>query len=165
MNISPACLGPKSKPSKKPAEAGDKPSRLSQLSRSASCISCFRLAYSSPLNMQVICSSQTWDLFWAGGRCSSEAHTVLILNTGFRIFSHSIQANNRTRSIYGSRALSLLGRVSSFLIWTGDQPITRPLPTRTTTQTQNKSKHGHPCLEQHSNPRSQCPSGRRRFVS
>jgi hypothetical protein len=29
---------------------------------------------------------------------------------------------------------------------TGDQPVTKPLPTRRTTQTQNKS-HRHPCLE------------------
>jgi hypothetical protein len=39
--------------------------------------------------------------------------------------------------------------------WTGDQPVARPLPTRRTTQTQNKRTHKHPCLEWDSNPRSQ----------
>jgi hypothetical protein len=43
--------------------------------------------------------------------------------------------------------------------WTGDQPLTRPLPAHRTTQTQNK--HRHPCLEWDSNPRLQCLSGRR----
>jgi hypothetical protein len=31
--------------------------------------------------------------------------------------------------------------------WTSDQPVARPLPTRRTTQTQNKRTHKHPCLE------------------
>jgi hypothetical protein len=30
--------------------------------------------------------------------------------------------------------------------WTSDQPVARPLPTRRTTQTQNKRTHRHPCL-------------------
>jgi hypothetical protein len=50
------------------------------------------------------------------------------------------------RPIYGSTALMDLGRFFSFLIpytvnrtpWTGNQPVTRPLPTHRTTQTQNK---------------------------
>jgi hypothetical protein len=50
-------------------------------------------------------------------------------------------------SIYGSTVLLLdLGRFFSFLIlhkfdrtpWTGDEPVTRPLPTHRTTQTLNK---------------------------
>jgi hypothetical protein len=49
-------------------------------------------------------------------------------------------------SIYGSTALVDLGRFFSFLnlytvgetLWTGDQPVARPLPTHRTTQTQNK---------------------------
>jgi hypothetical protein len=49
-------------------------------------------------------------------------------------------------SIYGFTVILLdLGRFSSFLIlytvgrtpWTGDQHVTRPLPTHRTTQTQN----------------------------
>jgi hypothetical protein len=48
--------------------------------------------------------------------------------------------------IYGSTALSDLGRFSSFLIlttvgripWTRDQPAAMPLPTHRTAQTQNK---------------------------
>jgi hypothetical protein len=62
---------------------------------------------------------------------------------------------NFSRSLSLSLALSLwlyspldLGRFFSFLIvnivsrtpWTGDQPVTRPLPTHRTTQTQNKRK-------------------------
>jgi hypothetical protein len=31
--------------------------------------------------------------------------------------------------------------------WTGDQPVTRPLPTHRTTQTQKKRTDRHPCLE------------------
>jgi hypothetical protein len=30
--------------------------------------------------------------------------------------------------------------------WRSDQPVTRPLPTHRTTQTQNKRTHRHPCL-------------------
>jgi hypothetical protein len=40
--------------------------------------------------------------------------------------------------------------------WTGDQPVTRPLPTHTTTQTQFKRTHRHTCLEWDLNPRPQC---------
>jgi hypothetical protein len=46
--------------------------------------------------------------------------------------------------------------------WTEDQPATRPLPTHRTTQTQNKRRHSY--LEWDSNQRSQCSSGRRRFM-
>jgi hypothetical protein len=45
--------------------------------------------------------------------------------------------------------------------WTGDQLVARPLPTRRTTQTQNKRRN--PCHEWDSNPRSQRSSGRRLF--
>jgi hypothetical protein len=39
--------------------------------------------------------------------------------------------------------------------WTGDQPITRPLPTYGTAQTQNKRmQYRHPCLKWNSNPRA-----------
>jgi hypothetical protein len=50
-------------------------------------------------------------------------------------------------SVYGSTVLFLdLGQFFSFLIlrtvgrtpWTGDQPVARPLPTRRTTETQNR---------------------------
>jgi hypothetical protein len=49
-------------------------------------------------------------------------------------------------SIYGSTALLDLGRFFSFLIlytvgrtlWTGDQPVARPLSTQSTTPTHNK---------------------------
>jgi hypothetical protein len=42
--------------------------------------------------------------------------------------------------------------------WTRDQQVARPLPThRINPQT-------HPCFEWESNPRSQCSSGRRRFL-
>jgi hypothetical protein len=66
-----------------------------------------------------------------------------------------------------------LSRFFSFLIlytvgrtpWTGDQPVARPLPTHRTTQTHNKrTQYRPPCLEWDSNPRSQCPSGRRQFM-
>jgi hypothetical protein len=58
------------------------------------------------------------------------------------------------------RPLLCLGRFFSFLIlytvrrtpWPGDQPVARPLPTYRTTQTQNKRKYRHPCLEWDSNP-------------
>jgi hypothetical protein len=36
--------------------------------------------------------------------------------------------------------------------WTSDQPVTRPLPTHRTTQTQNKHTHRHACLDWGSNP-------------
>jgi hypothetical protein len=48
--------------------------------------------------------------------------------------------------------------------WTSDQPITRPLPTHRTTQTQNKSILRHPCLEWDSNPWSQRSSERRQHA-
>jgi hypothetical protein len=48
--------------------------------------------------------------------------------------------------------------------WTIDQPVARPLPTRRTTQTQNKRTHRHPCLEWDSSPRSQRSSRRRQFI-
>jgi hypothetical protein len=66
--------------------------------------------------------------------------------------------------------LLVLGRFFSFLILytvgrtpsTGDQPVSRSLPTHTTTQTQNKgTQYRHSCLEWDSNPRSQPSSGRR----
>jgi hypothetical protein len=40
-------------------------------------------------------------------------------------------------------------------LWTSDQPVARPLPTRRTTQIQNKRTHSHSCLEWDSNPRSE----------
>jgi hypothetical protein len=46
--------------------------------------------------------------------------------------------------------------------WTGDQPVSRPLPTHTTAQTRNKRRH--PSLEWDSNPSLECSSGRRQFV-
>jgi hypothetical protein len=42
--------------------------------------------------------------------------------------------------------------------WTGDQSVTRPLPTH------RINAHRHPCLEWDSNPRSQLSSERRRFI-
>jgi hypothetical protein len=63
-----------------------------------------------------------------------------------------------------------LGRFFNFLIlyivskttWTGDQRVTRPVPTHTTTQIQNKrTEYRNPCLEWVSNPRSQSPSERK----
>jgi hypothetical protein len=47
--------------------------------------------------------------------------------------------------------------------WTGDQPITRPLPTHSTKQTQNKRAHRHQCLDWDSNTRSQLWSERKLF--
>jgi hypothetical protein len=49
--------------------------------------------------------------------------------------------------------------------WRGDQPVTRPIPTHRTTQTQNKLTCKHQCLKWDSNPRSQCLSGQRQFMS
>jgi hypothetical protein len=65
----------------------------------------------------------------------------------------------QTVSICDSTILLLdLRRSFSFLIlytfgrtpWTGDQPITRPLPTH------RINEHRHPCIEWDSNPRSHC---------
>jgi hypothetical protein len=47
--------------------------------------------------------------------------------------------------------------------WTGDQPISRQLPTHRTTQSQNKRTQTFR-IDWDSNPRSQCSSGRRRFM-
>jgi hypothetical protein len=48
--------------------------------------------------------------------------------------------------------------------WTSDQPVARPLPKHTTTQTQYKGTHRHPRLEWDSNPRSQHSSERKHFM-
>jgi hypothetical protein len=74
-------------------------------------------------------------------------------------------------SSFGSAVPSLdLDRFFSFLIlytigrtsWTGDQPVTRPMPTHRWTQTQNKrTQYRHPCLERDSYPRAQRSSERR----
>jgi hypothetical protein len=48
--------------------------------------------------------------------------------------------------------------------WASDQPVARPLPTRRTTQTQNKRTRRHTCLEWNSNPWSQHSSERRHFM-
>jgi hypothetical protein len=49
--------------------------------------------------------------------------------------------------------------------WMGDQPVTRPLPTHRTTQTQNKrTQYRHPCLEWDWNPWSHRSSERRWFI-
>jgi hypothetical protein len=48
--------------------------------------------------------------------------------------------------------------------WTCDQPVARPLHAHITTQTVNKRKHRHPCLEWDSNPWSQGSSERRHFI-
>jgi hypothetical protein len=47
--------------------------------------------------------------------------------------------------------------------WTGDQPDAGPLPTQDNTRQKNVDIH--PCLERDSNPRSQCSSGRRQYVT
>jgi hypothetical protein len=74
-------------------------------------------------------------------------------------------------SIYLSMALQPLWTLAAFQFlnlytvgrtpWTGDQPVSRSLPTHTTTQTRNKRTYRHPCLEWDPNPRSQRSSGRR----
>jgi hypothetical protein len=48
--------------------------------------------------------------------------------------------------------------------WMSDQPVTRPLTTHRATQTQDKRTHRHPCLEWHSNPRSQLSTKRRQLM-
>jgi hypothetical protein len=49
--------------------------------------------------------------------------------------------------------------------WTSDQPVTRPLPIRRTTQTQNKRIHRHLyTFERDSYPRSQRSSEGRQFI-
>jgi hypothetical protein len=61
-----------------------------------------------------------------------------------------------------------LGRFFNFVnvctvvrtLWTGDQPVTLPLPIHRTTQTQNNA-HRHPRLEWDPNPRPQRSSRRR----
>jgi hypothetical protein len=65
-----------------------------------------------------------------------------------------------------------IGRFFNFLIfyidsrspWTGDQPVTRPLPAHTGQHKYRINAHRHPCLKWDSNPRSQFLSGRRRFM-
>jgi hypothetical protein len=47
---------------------------------------------------------------------------------------------------------------------TSDQPVGRPLPTRRTTQSQNKRTHRHSCLEWGWNPRSELSSELRQFM-
>jgi hypothetical protein len=54
-----------------------------------------------------------------------------------------------------SRSSYTVGRTP----WTGDQPVSRPLPAHRAALTQNKL-HRYPCHEWGSNPRSQCLSGR-----
>jgi hypothetical protein len=102
---------------------------------------------------------------------------------------HPIKSSNVTQSMLSVRAITffsnIFGMVSTYLWlyspcgpwplfqfltlyivgrvpWTEDQPIARPLPTHRTTQTH---AHRHPCLEWDPNPRSQCLSGRRRFMT
>jgi hypothetical protein len=48
--------------------------------------------------------------------------------------------------------------------WTCDQQVARPLPTHRTTQTRNKRKYRHPCLEWDSNPRRHRSIERRQFM-
>jgi hypothetical protein len=48
--------------------------------------------------------------------------------------------------------------------WASDKPVTRPLPTHRTTQTQNKRIHRNPYLEGDSNSRSQRSSERRQLT-
>jgi hypothetical protein len=75
-------------------------------------------------------------------------------------------------SIYGSIALVDLDHAFSFLIYTGstsrwtvEQPVTMPLPTHRTIQTQNKNKvTQHPCLQCDSNPNPQNSSMRKQFM-
>jgi hypothetical protein len=43
-------------------------------------------------------------------------------------------------------------------VWTGDQPVARPLPTHTGQHEHRINAHRHPCLEWESNPRSRCSS-------
>jgi hypothetical protein len=57
-----------------------------------------------------------------------------------------------------------LSYTDGIIPWTGDQPVGRPLPTHSTTQTQNKSIHRHLCFECDSNPRPQCSSEKRQFM-
>jgi hypothetical protein len=79
--------------------------------------------------------------------------TVILPTSTATHCSHPRNVQHRL-SLYGSSVLMLdLGRFFSFLIlytvaetlWTGDQPVVRPLPTHSTAQTQNKRRH--PCLE------------------
>jgi len=47
--------------------------------------------------------------------------------------------------------------------WTGDQPDVRTLPTQDNTI--QKNAHTHSCLARDSNPRSQCSSGWKYYVT
>jgi hypothetical protein len=49
--------------------------------------------------------------------------------------------------------------------WTGDQPVSMPLPAHITTRTQNKRRNRYPCHEWDSNPWSQSQSERRLFTT
>jgi hypothetical protein len=73
--------------------------------------------------------------------------------------------------IYGSTALVDLGRFFSFFIYTELVELLgreiSPSQGRYLHTGQHKHRinaHRHPCLEWDSNPRSQCSSGRRRFM-
>jgi hypothetical protein len=62
--------------------------------------------------------------------------------------------------LFGFLFLYTVGRTP----WMEDQHIARSLPTHRTTQTQNKHRQTHPCLEWDSNPRSQRSKERRQFM-
>jgi hypothetical protein len=74
---------------------------------------------------------------------------------------------NVNLSLHGFTALVNHDRFFSFLIlytvgrtpWIGDQPVSRLLPTH------RINANIHPCFEWDSNPRTQCSSWRRRFMS
>jgi hypothetical protein len=100
---------------------------------------------------------------------TAQAGTVLVISKGTVPLSIYLSI---CLSVNGSTVLLLdLGSFFSFLIlytvgwtlWTGHQPVARPLPAHTT-QTQNKRIYRHPSLKWDSNSRTQCSSERRPFM-
>jgi hypothetical protein len=96
---------------------------------------------------------------------NSYAYLLLRIQSGFKVVAKTdVNLISLSLSLWLYSSLSL-GTFLSFLIlyrvyrtpWTGDQPLTRPLPRRRITQ--NKLRHR--CLEWDSNPQFQCSRGRR----
>jgi hypothetical protein len=91
-----------------------------------------------------------------GGRCPTDhpPGKQKIQAVAVRLWVHSL--NNGSTALCWSLASFFFGFVILYTVgrtpWTGDQPVARPLPTRRTTETQNKCTQTS-MLEWDSNPR------------
>jgi hypothetical protein len=108
-----------------------------------------------------VCTGLDVQLFLKPRICNQGEHTWLLLFLSHklcRIWNYSPFI-----SIYGSTAFCwtlsvffcpIILYTVGMTPWTAYQPVARPQPTQTTSQTQNKQRH--PWLEWDSNPWSQC---------